>query len=261
MTMSIRAPLALFLVASCAALSPHAHADYLAYDNARFQNGNFVAGQSAISGNAWVGQSLTLMPSTPSLSITGIDAPVACIGSEPGPAGGAWRLRVRIYDSYSSSGTPVFGNLVSEQFVVAASGGLAPGFIHALPSSTPNTPFWMFASPVTVSTLGPIGVSYIFESFDGTAWASSTTLQTVAFANNTGPLVGSTNMPGGKGYYQRSSSALPSMPGNFEAANQLNISGWSFNGLDLRVWTAVPTPGSLALVAFSGVIVARRRRD
>jgi len=256
----MRTSLAMLLVAACATLAPQAQADYVAYDNARFQNGSFVQGAWALSGNAWVGQSLTLTPSTPSLSITGIDIPVACIGSADGPASGAWRLRVRIYDSYSSSGTPVFGNLVSEQFVVPTFGGLSPGFVYALTSATPNTPIWKFASPVTVSTLGPIGISYIFESFDGAVWASSTTLQTAAFANNTGPLVGSSNMPGGKGYYQRSTSALPSLPGNFDATNQLNIAGWSFNGLDLRVWTAVPTPGTFAFIASGGFVIARRRR-
>ena len=138
------------------------------------------------------------------------------------------------------------------------------GNLHYLTGSTPNTPYWKLAAPVTVSSLGPIGIACIFEVFDGANWAVDSHLRSVGYGNITGPTVGSTAMPGGTGLYHRTLSASPSMPGNFDPGDYQHF-GFSdptaFRGIDLQVWTAdVPATSTTGLLIAAGLFAARRNR-
>lgn len=240
-------------------------ADFNAYENSRHTLGGVnKAGVVAPFASRWVGQALNLSPASPSLSITGIDAAFYFEGNRQYSAGEV-RLRVRIYDTFNPVGSLVFSNLISEEIVLSqtAFSGSLPGFSPAnYPVGlSPNTPYWKFNNPVTVSALGAIGIAYTFEAFNGSAWVSDPGLYAISYGSIAAPTVGSTAMTQGTGLF-RSSVSSPT-PGNFAPTDYENptfANPGAFGGLDVRIWTAVPAPSSFGLLAVAGALSSRRRR-
>ena len=257
--------LASFVVAAGPAIQQSARADFNAYENSRHPlTGLNKPGVHASFGSEWIGQAINLSPASPSLHITGIDAAFYFSGGRHYNAGEV-RIRVRLYDAFTPSSASVFSNFLSEQIVLSTSGftGAASGFSPAnYPvGATANTPYWKFTTPVAVSAFGPIGIAYTFETLANGNWASDPNLAAISFGDLHGPTSGSTAMSQGTGFYH--ASLQSATPGNFapsDYANRTFADPGSFSGLDVRVWTAVPTPGTFALIAGGGFVIARRRR-
>jgi len=257
--------LASFVVAAGAAFQQAVHADFNAYENSRHPlTGLNKPGVHASFGSEWIGQAINLSPASPSLQITGIDAAFYFTGTKHYNAGEV-RIRVRLYDTFTPSSASVFSNLRSEQIVLSTSGftGAPSGFSPAnYPvGATANTPYWKFTTPVAVPAFGPIGIAYTFETLVNGTWASDANLAAISFGDLHGPTSGSTAMSQGTGFFH--ASIQSATPGNFAPSDYTNATfanPGSFSGLDMRVWTAVPTPATGTLALFGVLFACRRRR-
>lgn len=245
-------------VALLAGLAGAAAADHLAFDYYRRDlSFNTRPGAGILPSERWVGQAINLDPASPSLSITGFDVPVAHATSSGAPISASnLRLRVRIYDAHVASASPVFGSLLSEQTITSPI-GTAPGFYLHLPFT--SAPHFALPSPVTVTGLTTVGIAMIFEVFNGTGWVVDPTVPLVGFASTPGPTVGSTAMPVANGLYMRHLAAGAPF-GNFNPTDMNTIPGQANAGIDMRVFVAVPAPGTALLLGFAGMAGARRRR-
>ena len=195
---------------------------YLAFDAG--------SGASTIArGSNWRGQALVLDAPTPSLTLVGLDAGVLQSPGQPALLPGQWRIHVKLWGSYDSAASPVFGSLLSDQYCVSqfsASGGLW-GYLAAGKG-------WMLPQRVTVPTSGPIGISYQFEVLNQGVWAPSNAatvwVNDGTFAASP-PARGNSAMPNGRGWYGSST-------GNFTPGNYSTQSGNSnYQGLIFRLWT------------------------
>lgn len=229
-------------------------ADVVAFDNYRLTPSGLRPGGSVFNTSRWAGQAINLDAGAPSQTITGFDVPVLHSAAGSGLLPGQLRLRVRVYDTYSSSSSPVFGSLLGEQTIVAPYGTVA-GTVHYTPWT--GSPQLVLPTPITVSGLSSIGIAMIYEVNTGGGWIVDPTIMTVGLAAATGPTVGSTAMPLSSTYYLRHLAAGAPF-GNFNPSD-LYTPGSAFAGIDMRVWV-VPTPGALALLGLGGLMAGRRRR-
>ncbi|MBX3389134.1 MAG: hypothetical protein KF691_06725 [Phycisphaeraceae bacterium] len=251
---------------ACCLISPAVSlADFNAYENSRHTlGGSNKPGVVAPYSLKWIGQALNLSTASPSRSITGVDAGFYFEGIRQFNAGEV-RLRVRVYDTFTPSSSLVFSNLVSEEVVLSQTAftGAAPGFSPARypVGLSPNTPYWKFKIPVTVSSLGPIGIAYTFETLSGGVWSSDPGLYAIGYGSLAGPTVGSTAMTQGTGVFR--TSIASANPGNFapsEYENPTFADPGAFGGMDVRVWTAVPSPSGFALFIATSAFASRRKR-
>ena len=247
-------------------------ADVIAFDHMRVRSAfspggsGFTIGGMGLPASSWLGQAVTLSAAgggpPASRTITGFDVPLALM-SGPDLGASEIRLRVRIYDTYSAGAGPVFGSLLSEQTIASRDSAIS-GFWLGLTLATPD-PAWALATPVTVSSAGPIGIAMSLEWFNGSAWVDNPNLRLSTFSTPTGPIVGSSAMPGGTGTYIRAKGA--SMPGNFNPAD-LSLLGASVPnpmvGMDMRIWVdegpVIPLPSAAGLGALGLVVLGARRR-
>lgn len=180
-----------------------------------------------------VGQPVGLNPATPTLTIVGLDAGLSA--ANLGLAQGQWRIKLRVWGGYNPSANPVFSNLLSEQTLISQFAiGAGSGTWGSLASGSG----WTLASPVTVPTINPIGITYAFEQWDGSDWVTTTNTMpwTIVSSNGGGPSSGVNAMPTGKGWYQLSSTQ-PFASGNFAPSDAKATATTGYSGLSMRLYT------------------------
>ena len=101
-----------------------------------------------------------------------------------------------------------------------------------------------------------------YRQFSGGFRISDSGLYAISYGSLAGPTVGSTAMTQGTGLFR--SSIGSATPGNFAPSDDENptfADPCAFGGMDVRVWTAVPSPSGFALFLMTGALASRRRRS